>query len=66
VAAIAGDSALTTEEEAVLAAVQAKVGNKGKQVQRKKKLIWHCYLHHKFGKDARRFDNPKSCMWSGN
>jgi hypothetical protein len=65
-AAVAGEQACTADEEALLAAVQARAAGKGKQVQRKKKLITYCYLHHKFGKDARRCDNPESCMWSGN
>jgi hypothetical protein len=47
-----------------VAAVQ-KAG-KGKPGSRKKKLITYCFLHHKFGKDARRCDNPESCMWQGN
>jgi hypothetical protein len=65
-AAVAGEQACTADEEALLAAVQARAGGKGKQVQSKKKLITYCYLHHKFGKDARRCDNPECCMWSGN
>jgi hypothetical protein len=47
-----------------VAAVQ-KAAN-SKQGFRKKKLITYCFLHHKYGKDARQCDNPESCMWQGN
>jgi hypothetical protein len=51
------------EEDLLLAAVQQK--GKGKQ-QKKKKLITYCYLHHKYGKDARKCESPESCMWAEN
>jgi hypothetical protein len=48
-----------------VAAVQ-KAG-KGKQVFKKKKtLITYCFLHHKYGADARKCENPDVCMWQGN
>jgi hypothetical protein len=65
-AAVAAAAAPQAEEEAMVAAVQSKAGGKGKQGFRKKKLITYCFLHHKYGKDARRCDNPESCMWQGN
>jgi hypothetical protein len=49
-----------------VAAVQKAAAAKGKQSFKKKKLITYCFLHHKFGKDARRCDNPEVCMWQGN
>jgi hypothetical protein len=53
------------EEETLLAAVQSKAAGKGKQfLKKKKQLITYCYLHHKFGKEARRCDNPEVCMWN--
>jgi hypothetical protein len=52
------------ETSDAVAAVQKAA--KGKQGFRKKKLITYCFLHHKYGKDARRCDNPESCMWQGN
>jgi hypothetical protein len=40
---------------------------KGKQRFRKKKtLITYCFLHHKYGADAGKCENPDVCMWQGN
>jgi hypothetical protein len=61
-AAIAADAG--SEEDSLVAAVQSKLNIKAKQGQkRKKKPVTFCYLHHKFGKDARRCDDPEVCMW---
>jgi hypothetical protein len=51
--------------ETLIAAVNAKQGGKGK-AGKKKKLITYCFVHHKYGKDARRCENPEQCMWTGN
>jgi hypothetical protein len=59
-AAVAGEQVCSANEEALLTAVQARAAGKGKQVQRKKKLITYCYLHHKFSKDARHCDNLRA------
>jgi hypothetical protein len=61
-AAVAADAG--SEEDSLVAAVQSKLNIKAKQGQkRKKKPVTFCYLHHKFGKDARRCDDPEVCMW---
>jgi hypothetical protein len=34
--------------------------------KKKKKLVTYCFLHHKYGKAARKCDDPANCMWSEN
>jgi hypothetical protein len=53
-------------EDAMLAAVAGKLTGKQPQQQQKKKnkkLVTYCWVHHKFGKTARKCDNPAECMW---
>jgi hypothetical protein len=50
----------------VLAAVAGKLAGKQQPQQQKKKnkkLVTYCWVHHKFGKTARKCDNPAECMW---
>jgi hypothetical protein len=35
-------------------------------VAKKKKLVAYCFLHHKYGKAARKCEDPANCMWSEN
>jgi hypothetical protein len=65
-AALSGAEEQQPEVSDTVAAVQKAAAAKGKQSFKKKKLITYCFLHHKFGKDARRCDNPEVCMWQGN
>jgi hypothetical protein len=48
-----------------IAAANSKPGKAG-QAKKKKKLVTFCWVHHKFGKMARRCDNPAECMWEEN
>jgi hypothetical protein len=50
----------TTEEAAAMVAKQQQ------QSKKKKKLITFCFLHHKYGKAARRCEDPANCMWAEN
>jgi hypothetical protein len=67
-------SAVATAQEpdpvdSLVAAMAAKSGGKQsvqiqQQAKRKnKKLITYCWIHHKFGNDAKRCDNPAECQW---
>jgi hypothetical protein len=60
-------SAVAAEESSVeselLATVKGKLNIKK---QKKKKMITYCFLHHKYGKDARKCENPEACMWAEN
>jgi hypothetical protein len=62
-AAVATDAGASLEEDSLVAAVQSKMNIKAKQGQKKKKLVTFCFLHQKYGKDARPCDNPEACMW---
>jgi hypothetical protein len=55
-------------EEPLCAAVlaKAKAGGQNQQRRKPKKLITFCYLHHKFGKSARRCDDPANCQFEEN
>jgi hypothetical protein len=52
------------QEDAVLAVLSSKMAPKKKQQQ--KRSVTFCWLHHKFGKNARRFDNPEECQFKEN
>jgi hypothetical protein len=64
------DGLAAVAEDGLVAAVAGKGGAKqgGQQHSKKKnkKLVTFCWVHHRFGKDARRCDNPSECQWEGN
>jgi hypothetical protein len=56
-------------EEALCAAVAGKAaGKKGStgQQQKSKQKKTFCWRHHKYGKDARRCENPAVCQFEEN
>jgi hypothetical protein len=58
-------------EEALCAAVSGraagKKGNAGQQQKSKqKKTVTFCWRHHKYGKDARKCENPAVCQFEEN
>jgi hypothetical protein len=59
-------SAVAAEESGVESELLAAVKGKLNIKKKKKKLITYCFLHHKYGKDARKCENPESCMWAEN
>jgi hypothetical protein len=61
---VAAVGAETTEEAAAMVAALAK--QQQQQSKKKKKLITFCFLHHKYGKAARRCEDPANCMWAEN
>jgi hypothetical protein len=60
------------QEDAVLAALSGKmaakfgIGGQPKKKQQQKRSVTFCWLHHKFGKNARRCDNPEECQFKEN
>jgi hypothetical protein len=59
-------AAAVDEESAVSDSVLAAVAGKqaaGQQKRKPKKLVTYCWVHHRFGKTARRCDNPAECQW---
>jgi hypothetical protein len=50
------------------AAAIAAVGKPGAALatKKKKKLVTYCLLHHKYGKAARKCEDPANCMWTEN
>jgi hypothetical protein len=54
------------EEEAAAVVAAAVSGKQAAKKKKDKKLVTFCWVHHRFGKDARRCDNPAECMWKEN
>jgi hypothetical protein len=60
-------AAVELQEETTAAGVMAAVAGKPATKKKKdRKLITFCWVHHRFGKDAKRCDNPSECQWKEN
>jgi hypothetical protein len=63
------DSLSVVAEDSLVAAIAGKGSaktNSQQQSKKNRKLVTFCWVHHKFGKDARCCDNPSECQWEGN
>jgi hypothetical protein len=65
VAALAAEPAVD-DAGAVIAAVSKSATAAAAGQKKKKKLVTYCFLHHKYGKAARKCEDPANCMWSEN
>jgi hypothetical protein len=60
---------IQVHKQALHVAIMVAAAVSGKQPSNKKKdkkLVTFCWVHHRFGKDARRCDNLSECQWKEN